>query len=299
MAHHSLLLLHIMTCWVCFAANANDGCPQRADVCLEVSLTDLVAAKGRAQPAGKVQTLPMTSSRAKEADAPVTPPVETNGKCTSTQRRKTACRKRKARCWHGGPRSRTKTAPTRAGTECPTGSPSAFAKTRDRRAASKTRSNAGAARCCAASCRRRPKYLIDPTARQRPEDTEKSQRFAHAGSSCRSSLHGAARFFCAHHAPADATLLKSPSQLCQYRCGPTNSSSSSAHTETQCTRWPSYGDPVERRARFCREHAGLGHVNLKARHCQMAECTRQATYGEAGAALAVFCVQHKVTRRAN
>jgi hypothetical protein len=148
--------------------------------------------------------------------------------------------------------------------------------------------------CCAPGCRRRPVCLIaPPTADRCDAATEAGAR--------------ASRYFCGQHSPALASRLKCPSQRCQYRGEATNSSrertdeSTRLHNsslvcgdgrasdgdtgalhgtaESACSRWPSYGDPVERRPRFCREHAAAGHVNLKARRCRALGCTRQPSFG--------------------
>jgi hypothetical protein len=93
------------------------------------------------------------------------------------------------------------------------------------------------------------------------------------------------------HGPSRARPMPTPSQRCQFRgvrhenaTGPTARAADGGNAPVgdsegqRCGRWPSYGDPTDGKARFCRTHAAHGHVNLKARRCQAAGCTRQASF---------------------
>ena len=93
------------------------------------------------------------------------------------------------------------------------------------------------------------------------------------------------------HGPSRARPMPTPSQRCQFRGarhenatgttarGAEGSNAPEGDNEGQrCGRWPSYGDPADRKARFCRTHAAPGHVNLKSRRCQAVGCTRQASF---------------------
>lgn len=118
------------------------------------------------------------------------------------------------------------------------------------------------ARCCAAGCVKRPSFLISP-----PSGIPNATDPCSTGKQASSQRD--ARFFCAQHAPVAATALKSPSQLCRWNPALELNASremSQVGADTGadsgrgwgCTRWPSYGDPVQRRVLFCRQHAAPG-----------------------------------------
>jgi hypothetical protein len=57
-------------------------------------------------------------------------------------------------------------------------------------------------------------------------------------------------------------------------------------THKKCTKYASYGDPLERVKRFCSAHKKAGNVDLKNRLCMFPEgCTSRATYGSFGSVL--------------
>ena len=57
-------------------------------------------------------------------------------------------------------------------------------------------------------------------------------------------------------------------------------------THKKCTKYASYGDPLERVKRFCSAHKKAGNVDLKNRLCMFPEgCTSRATYGSFGQVL--------------
>jgi len=116
----------------------------------------------------------------------------------------------------------------------------------------------------------------------------------------------------ARRTPAGSRPRQAPSQRCQFRgaepghlhgnaTGPADCAAGGGtaldgdREGPRCGRWPSYGDPAEGRARFCRAHAAPEHVNLKSRRCQAAGCTRQASFGAPGTRAALTCAQHKLS----
>lgn len=63
-----------------------------------------------------------------------------------------------------------------------------------------------------------------------------------------------------------------------------------------CMKIPSYGDPKQRRKRFCKPHSKKNHVNLCYKKCIKYNCGEPAKYGFVELDKPYYCLKHSNIR---